>query len=323
MRIFLIILWAFLAIFSLGIGQYSLGIGEILKILLGRGDSVASSVIFTIRIPRILLASLCGGTLALAGLCLQSVFKNPLVGPNIIGISTASALGGALAILFGFASTLLPLCAFIFGVIALLCLFFLAKFVRKTDIFSLILAGIVINGLFSALISLTQYVADDENILPNIIYWLLGSFASANYDKLVLCAAVSIPCIIILILMRFRFNLLSLGDADLKALGVNVAALRIGILVLCTLLISAQVSVSGNIGWIGLVIPHIARIVCGSDNIRSLPACFILGAIFMLIIDDASRGIFPAEIPISILSALIGSPIFAILLKRSVGGKSS
>ena len=162
-----------------------------------------------------------------------------------------------------------------------------------------------------------QYLADNEDVLPNIIYWLLGSFVRADYDKLIMLAAVSAPCVAALIAMRWRFNLLSLEDGDLKVLGVNVVRLRSVILVICTLLVAAQVSVSGNIGWIGLVVPHVARMIFGSDHLRSMPACFVAGAVFMLAIDDVSRSISSSEVPLSIISALIGGPIFAILLKRS------
>ena len=196
-------------------------------------------------------------------------------------------------------------------------LYFIAKFVSRSDVFSLILAGIVINGVFAALTSLVQYLADNEDVLPNIIYWLLGSFVRADYDKLIMLAAVSAPCVVALIAMRWRFNLLSLEDGDLKVLGVNIVRLRSVILVICTLLVAAQVSVSGNIGWIGLVVPHVARMIFGSDHLRSMPACFVAGAVFMLAIDDVSHSISSSEVPLSIISALIGSPIFAVLLKRS------
>ncbi|WP_170000873.1 iron ABC transporter permease [Campylobacter sp. RM16189] len=320
----LIAIWIITCLVSLGLGQYHIEFSEVLSILIGSSDNeTAKSVIWGIRVPRILLSSLCGGVLALSGLSLQAVFKNPLVGPHIVGVSTAAAFGGALCILIGFGSFYIVGFAFFFGILALLALFFLAKFVSKADIFSLILAGIVINGVFAALTSLVQYLADNEEVLPNIIYWLLGSFVSANYDKLTLLAVISLPCATLLIMLRYRFNLLSLNDDDLKVLGVNITLLRSFILILCTLLIAVQVSVSGNIGWIGLVVPHIARPICGSDHTSSMPACFVIGAIFMLFVDDLARSISSVEVPLSILSALIGSPVFAILLKRSASNAKS
>ena len=213
--------------------------------------------------------------------------------------------------------------AFCFGLAALFLLYLLAKFVARADIFSLILAGIVINGVFAALTSLVQYLADDEEVLPNIVFWLLGSFVSAGYDKVILMCAIALPASAVLIALRWRFNLLSLNDDDLRVLGVDVKFLRCTILALCTALIAVQVSVSGNIGWVGLVVPHATRLIAGSDHVKLMPACFIAGAIFMLAIDDLSRSLSSAEIPLGILSALIGSPIFALLLKRSAKNAKS
>ena len=191
----LLLLWILLFAVSLGIGQYPVSLEETGKILLGSAaDETAKSVILDIRIPRALLSSLCGGILALSGLALQAVFKNPLVGPHIVGVSTAAAFGGALCIMLGFGSYFIVAFAFFFGLAALFMLYFIAKFVSRSDVFSLILAGIVINGVFAALTSLVQYLADNEDVLPNIIYWLLGSFVRADYDKLIMLAAVSARC---------------------------------------------------------------------------------------------------------------------------------
>ncbi|MCD8213324.1 MAG: iron ABC transporter permease [Campylobacter sp.] len=320
----LVVVWILICLVSLQTGQYGIEFSRVLEILVGIShDRTSNSVIFDVRIPRILLSSLCGGILALCGLSLQAVFKNPLVGPHIIGVSTAAAFGGALCILIGLWKFYIVSFAFFFGLLALAMLYFIAKFIAKTDVFSLILAGIVINGIFAALTSLVQYLADSENVLPNIIYWLLGSFVSANYDKLALIAIISLPCVVLLMLMRYRFNLLSLSDEDLTVLGVNITLLRSCILVICTLLIAVQVSVSGNIGWVGLVVPHMTRLLCGSDHVKSMPNCFIIGAIFMLFVDDLARSIGNSEIPLSILCALIGSPIFAVLLKRSASNAKS
>lgn len=313
-----IFIWFILALISLGIGQYSVEISQILNILLGNfTNEVSKDVVLNIRLPRVLGSSLCGGVLALAGMSLQGLFKNPLVDPKIIGVSTGAAFGGCLAILLGVSSYFLVIFAFVFGLISLLMLYFIASFVKTINIFTLILSGIVVNGFFAALISLIQYVADTEEILPNIIFWLLGSFVNVGYEKLILLFIVSFPCVLVLFLMRWRFNLLSLDEKDLKALGVNLSLLRATILLVCTLMIATQVSVSGNIGWIGLVVPHMARMLSGADHVKSLPLSFIFGAIFMLIIDNLARSITMGEIPLGILSALIGTPVFAYLLKRS------
>lgn len=324
LNVILLLIWVVLALISLASGQFHIPLEEIFKILFsGGGDEAAKSVMLDVRIPRILLSSLCGGALAIAGLSLQAVFKNPLVGPHIVGVSTAAAFGGALCILLGLSGLWLAGFAFCFGLTALFLLYLLAKFVARADIFSLILAGIVINGVFAALTSLVQYLADDEEVLPNIVFWLLGSFVSAGYDKVILMCAIALPASAVLIALRWRFNLLSLNDDDLRVLGVDVKFLRCTILALCTALIAVQVSVSGNIGWVGLVVPHATRLIAGSDHVKLMPACFIAGAIFMLAIDDLSRSLSSAEIPLGILSALIGSPIFALLLKRNAKNAKS
>lgn len=326
--IFFFILWIFFATFSLNFGHFDLKFSEILQLLFGldfeydiSNLETTKNIIFDIRLPRVLMSSLCGGILALCGIALQGLFKNPLVEPKIIGISTGAAFGGCVAILLGFSGILLSFFAFIFGIFALLALLFIANFIKQKSTLTLILAGIIINGFFAALISLVQYLSDDEETLPNIVFWLMGSFVNSSLDKLTMICIIAIPCLIILLKMSWRFNLLSLGETELKAMKINVKFTRILILALCTLLISSQVSLSGNIGWIGLIIPHIARILIGANHSKNMPLCFVLGMIFMLGIDNAARTLSSSEIPIGILSALIGTPIFAYLIKRNLGAK--
>lgn len=318
-----ILIWLFLAILSLGIGQYNISINEVFNTLLGKGSSTWQSVIFGVRIPRILLSSLCGGVLGLAGITLQAVFKNPLVGPSIIGVSTASAFGGTLAILFSLHYGFVFIFAFIFGLSALAALYAMAKFIKRKDIFSLILSGIIINGIFTAFVSLVQFLADNENTLPNIVFWLLGSFVRADYNRVFIAGVIMLPCIGLIFAMRWRLNLLSTDSTELKILGINVGFLRFILLTLCTLLIATQVSVSGSIGYMGLVIPHMARFSVGNNHLKSVPASFIIGAIFMLLIDDMSRSMSTSEVPLSILTALICSPVFIYLLKKSFNGYRS
>ncbi|WP_169764567.1 FecCD family ABC transporter permease [Campylobacter mucosalis] len=311
--------WLILCLISLGVGSYHLSPSEVLDTLLFATNERAKDVIFGIRVPRILLSSICGTMLAVSGASLQAVFKNPLVGPNIIGVSSAAAFGGAIAILLGFGSIALVFCAFFMGIFAIILLGYIAKFVRQSSIFSLILSGVVINGFFGALISLTQYLADNEQTLPNIIFWLLGSFISANYDKFFILFFISLICGGTLMVIRWRLNLLSLSDDDIIGLGINPKTLRIIILLCTTLLISAQVAMSGNIGWIGLVMPHMARFLVGQNYNINLPVCAILGAVFMLLIDTISRASVGSEIPLGILTALIGTPVFVYLLRVCYG----
>ncbi|QKF63518.1 ABC transporter, permease protein [Campylobacter mucosalis] len=311
--------WLILCLISLGVGSYHLSPSEVLDTLLFATNERAKDVIFGIRVPRILLSSICGAMLAVSGASLQAVFKNPLVGPNIIGVSSAAAFGGAIAILLGFGGIALIFCAFFMGIFAIILLGYIAKFVRQSSIFSLILSGVVVNGFFGALISLTQYLADNEQTLPNIIFWLLGSFISANYDKFFILFFISLICGGTLMVIRWRLNLLSLSDDDIIGLGINPKTLRIIILLCTTLLISAQVAMSGNIGWIGLVVPHMARFLVGQNYNINLPVCAILGAVFMLLIDTISRASVGSEIPLGILTALIGTPVFVYLLRVCYG----
>lgn len=316
--LFLFILWIVCVFVSLLFGQYNLSIRDIFDVFFLQGDEVAKNILFHIRIPRILISSFCGGILAVCGVILQSLFKNPLVEPKIIGVSTGAAFGGCLAILLGFSGLVLVLFSFIFGLLALILLYYIVNFVKNVSIFTLVLSGIVVNGFFAALISLVQYMADVEDVLPNIIFWLLGSFVNSSYTKLIILFFIATPALIIIYFMRWHFNLFSLDKVELKALGVNILFLQIFVLLLCTLLISAQVSVSGNIGWIGLILPHIAKMLIGNNTIKTIPISFVLGMIFMLIIDNIARTITTGEVPLGILSALIGTPIFAFILRKNL-----
>ncbi|QKF64986.1 FecCD family ABC transporter permease [Campylobacter corcagiensis] len=313
---FLSILWLIFGLYSLKLGQIDASFSEIFKALF-ESDNTLKSVILDIRLPRVLISSFCGGILGLCGICLQGLFKNILVDPKIIGVSTAASFGGCLAILYGFSGFWLICCAFGFGILGLFLLFYIASFVRNSSIYTFILAGIIINGFFGALISLTQYLADSEEVLPNIVFWLMGSFVASGYDELKILLIIGTPCIAMLILMRWRFNLLSLDEKDLKALKVNLNFLRIFILTLTTLFIATQVSISGNIGWVGLIVPHMARLLSGVNHLKSIPSAFLIGMIFMLLVDNLARTLSQSEIPIGIISALVGAPIFAYLLKRS------
>lgn len=315
--IFLAVFWLLFMLYSLGVGHIEASFVEICKAIFDKDSSTLKTVIIDVRLPRVLISSICGGILGLCGICLQGLFKNPLVDPKIIGVSTAASFGGCLALFFGLGAFWLIICTFGFGILGLFLLFFVAKFARNSSIYTFILAGIIINGFFGALISLTQFLADNEEVLPNIVFWLMGSFVAVGYDELKVLLIVSLPCITMLIMMRWRFNLLSIDEKELKALRINVNFLRTFILILVTLLIATQVSISGNIGWIGLIVPHIARLLCGANHLKSIPAAFMVGMIFMLLVDDIARALWQNEIPISIISAIVGAPLFGYLLRRS------
>ncbi len=323
----LAVLLAVVAVASLGIGRYDIPFARVIDILLApvRAPAVAitpseANVVFTVRLPRILLALLTGAGLALSGAALQGVFRNPLVGPQVIGVSSGAAFGGTLAILLSLPRYGLLGSAFAFGLSALILVYALNGIVARRNILALVLAGVVVTGFFSALVSLLQYLADTEDKLPAMVFWLLGSFATANWDKFFLVAAPVLVGSLLLLGLRWRINLLSMGDEDARALGVTVEPLRWLVLVLVSCIVAAQVAVSGVIGWVGLVVPHMARMLVGPDHRVMMPASLIIGALYLLVIDTVARTVTATEIPLGILTALIGTPVFALVLRQTQRG---
>jgi len=312
---------------SLCIGAYPVPLTDVGKILLGLSlpeplrpaaswSDAEFAAVQVIRLPRILLAVLAGGGLGISGAALQGMMRNPLVGPDLMGISSGAACGGILAILFDWPSWGLLAAAFSGGFLALASAWMLARLSRGGGILPLILAGVVVAAFFTAVHGLIQYTADPENKLPTMVYWLIGSFAGATPAKVDILAP---PVLIgggMLLMLRWRINLLSLGDLDAASLGVRSAGLRWTIVALVSLIVAAQVAVSGIVGWVGLIVPHFARMLAGPDHRRLLPAAALTGAIFLLITDDIARTVVTQELPIGILTAGLGTPIFAFLFWR-------
>jgi iron complex transport system permease protein len=316
----LFLVLAALALASLLIGRYEIPPLEVLKILLsGFTENARPStdntwvVVQILRLPRILLVILSGMGLAVAGASLQGVFRNPLVGPEILGVSAAASFGGVLAMSLGSSSVacLIP-SAFLSGCASLFIIFLLSGLARQRSAIGLVLAGVIVSGLFGSLTGVITYTADPESQLPNIVYWLMGSFASASYRNAAFSALVSVVVLPILLAMSWRINILALGDSDAAALGLNVRLIRWTVLILVSLLVATQVAVSGGVGWVGLVVPHLARMLVGPDHVKLLPAAGLLGAIYLLIMDDLARTLMETEIPIGLLTALVGTPFFAV-----------
>lgn len=305
-----------LVLVSLCLGQFHLPIGDVVTQLLhpDAPNEIAGQVVWTVRLPRVMMAFLCGAALGLSGATLQGVFRNPLVDPHIIGVTSGAAFGGTLAILLGLSPLFMMGSTFSFGLAALGLVYLIATLQGRESTLVLILSGIILSGFFAALVSLMQYLADTEEVLPNIVFWLLGSFATANWHKVMLVAGPVLLAGAVLFALRWRINLLSLDEKDARALGVSVKPLRRGVLVSCGLLVAAQVAVSGSIAWVGLVIPHLARLLVGADHRRLLPTAFWLGGAFMIMVDDLARTLTQAEIPIGIITALVGAPAFTFLL---------
>lgn len=312
---------------SLSIGRYGIPFQQVEAILRSHLVPVEATwspseqrVVELIRLPRILAVCLAGAGLAVAGAALQGVFRNPLVDSQIIGVSSGAAFGGALAILLFDNATVTVGLAFVAGLAAIVIVYLLSRITRQTPILLLVLAGVITNAFFSALISLIKFVADPDNKLPAIVYWLMGSFASASWsDVAILSGPIGLGAGVIHGL-RFRINVLSLGDEDAQALGVPVERTRWLILGAVALISAAVVAVAGIIGWVGLVIPHAARVMVGPDHKVLLPASAALGALYLLLIDDVARTATAAEIPLGIITAILGAPVFAVLLRRSHAG---
>lgn len=305
-------------VLALCAGRYAVSVTTVLQImadtLTGRSPSAeysrtAENVVLYVRLPRILIAGL-----AVAGAALQGIFRNPLVGPQIIGVSSGAALGGALALLL-FSSLFITISfAFLGGLLAIVLVFLLGLNRHGSSLLMLILAGVIINAFFAALISLITYFADPNNTLQTIVFWLMGSFATATCLKVSVLLPVVIIAGGIIFALRFRINVLSLGEENAQALGLPVTVTRWTILVCVTLITSATVAVSGTIGWVGLIIPHIARLISGHDHRVLLPASALTGAIYLIAVDTLARSMTSAEIPLSVITALIGAPIFALLI---------
>jgi iron complex transport system permease protein len=312
---------------SLSVGRYGIPLQHVAAILRSHLVVVEATwslpeqrVVELVRLPRILAVCLAGAGLAVAGAALQGVFRNPLVDSQIIGVSSGAAFGGAWAILLFDNATVTVASAFAAGLAAIVIVYLISRITRQTQILLLVLAGVVTSAFFSALVSLIKFVADPDNKLPAIVYWLMGSFAGASWRTVAILGGPTVLGVALIHGLRFRINVLSLGDEDAQALGVSVERTRWLILGAVALISAAVVAVAGIIGWVGLVIPHAARGVVGPDHKLLLPASAALGALYLLLIDDVARAATAAEIPLGIITAIIGAPVFAVLLRRSHAG---
>ena len=279
-------------------------------------NSTITTIVYEIRLPRILGAIVVGACLAISGAAFQSIFKNPLVSSDLLGVSNGAGFGAALAILLSGANIVTQIFAFVFGLISVATTYLISRTYKAGGILVLVLSGVAISAFFNSLISAIKFIADPDDKLPEIVYWLMGSLASINADKLLMILIPVIIGLVILLLLRWHMNLLAMGDEEAQSLGLNPSRIRLLIIAGCTLLTSAAVSISGIVGWVGLIIPHMARMIVGPDNRVLLPASLSLGASFLLLIDNISRAVIAIEIPIGILTAIIGVPIFSYLLKR-------
>jgi iron complex transport system permease protein len=272
------------------------------------------AVVINIRLARVIAAVLIGFALAIAGASYQGVFQNPLVSPDILGVSSGATVGAATAILLGFTSHIIMAFAFVGGLIAVALCVLLPTLTGKKSTLALILSGIIVGGFLSSILGLILYLADPETQLPSIVFWQMGSLARVNYTSL----AIAVPFIVLsdlfLVLMRWRINALSLSDREAQSLGVNLAKERSLVIIFSTILTAISVCISGTIGWIGLTMPHFARLLVGDNNAKLLPSAGIISAIFLVVVDLFARNLTGAEIPLSIITGFLGAPLFAVLL---------
>jgi len=312
----LIVVLLLISFASLFIGSCNIPIYGVLKSLASNGtNSTYKTIIVDLRLPRIIFAIIVGSGLSVAGASYQTIFKNPLVSPDILGVANGAAFGAALGILLNFSYSLLILSSFTFGMLAVFLALFISRENGKEPILGLIVSGIVIGAFFTSLIGITKYLADTNNQLPQIIFWLLGSFSFVTWKIWPIMIVVSI-CILAIYLIRWRLNIVSLDEENAITLGVNLRLLRLIVISLSTIITAASVSVVGMVGWIGLVVPHLARLLTGSDNVGVIPATILIGGIILLLSDDLARSLISGEIPISIITSLLGTPIFIYIYKN-------
>ena len=293
-------------------------INSICSIFTGEIDNLqVYSVVVNLRLPRILMAIIVGAGLTCAGDTFQSLFSNPLATPDILGVTSGTCVGAILAIILSCSILETQLIALVFGLISVLFTMKIAGKNKSGSMVYLVLAGVIASSLFNAIGSLLKYTADPQDKLPEITYWLMGSFTSATYKKIIVGSPLILIGIVLIFLLRWRLNILSLSEDEAKSSGIDIKKTRMLFILASTIITASCVSMCGQVGWIGLLIPHCARMLVGSNNRYVIPLSISLGACFMIIIDTLSRTVSVIELPLSILTAIIGAPVFISLLSKS------
>ena len=304
---------------SMSVGRYRIPFLDVIKYFTGQAiPELSTRVIAYLRLPRTLLAALVGCALAVSGAIYQSAFNNKLVSPDLLGVSSGASVGACFAILLGLSGVLISLFSFAMGFIAVILTVLIAKIFKNKSNVVLLLSGIAVGGLMSSGVGLMKYLADDEMKLAEMTYWLLGDLSGTTMKEVWIMLPIVVASCVVTVLTSWRVNIVSLGAKESKALGINYNA-NMGILIgIATLLTAGAVSVSGTIGWIGLVIPNVVRLIVGSDNKKVLPLSMLSGAAFMIIVDMLARTLAPNEIPLSVITGIIGTPLFiyAIFKRR-------
>lgn len=318
--LFLIITPLVLGILAIAVGRFIVPPTEVVKTLLKditgyKPDKMTISVIFNMRLPRIVTAIVVGASLTCAGACFQALFSNPLATPDLLGASAGTCVGAIIAIIMGLGIVPIQIFGLVFGLFAVFVCLQLNR--NSRSIINLVLTGVIVGSLFNAFSGLLKFTADPMDKLPEITYWLMGSFAGSSFKNLLLSMPFILTGIVIIFLFRWRLNLMSLSDDEARSCGLNLERNRAMFVIASTMITASSIAMCGQVGWIGLLVPHIARLCVGSNNLHVIPFSISLGASMMIIIDTISRSVSTSEIPISILTAIIGAPIFISLLKRN------
>lgn len=313
-----------LAVFllSFNMGQYPISPSELFQVLLSRvmeipktWPSSMETVVFKVRLPRIIVAMMVGAALSVAGASYQGMFKNPLVSPDILGASAGAGFGAALAIMLSLGTSQIQLFAFLFSLLAVALVYLTSNMMRHNQTLGLVLAGLLIGNLFTAFTSFLKFMADPEDKLPSITFWLMGGLSGITGYRDILSAGIPILIgIVPLLLLRWKINLLTFGDEEARALGIDTRMLRLLVILCSTLITAASVSISGMIGWVGLIIPHLSRMLVGPNYKVMLPTAIVMGASYLLLVDDLARTLSTVEIPLGILTSLVGAPFFMFLI---------
>ena len=325
----LVFLLIFTVLFSLTLGKYEINLREIFAFLsasagFGSMDeeqyALFSNILLDIRLPRIVAAALIGSALSVSGAAFQAMFINPLVSPALLGVLAGASFGAALGMIVSSSWFAVQVSAFLCGFLAVLIAMGIARLYHGDRLLMLILGGIISGALFTSLLSIVKYVADPYNQLPAIVFWLMGGLSLAD-GKTVLYVSVPIGTGILCLLLSSRYlNILSMGDDEAKSLGINVTRIRMILIFFATLISALTVVIGGLIGWVGLIIPHVARMLVGPDNRILMPVAALIGAIYLIVVDDVARMLFTVEIPLGIVTALMGIPFFILVLKNARKG---
>lgn len=322
---YLILLAVMVVVFFVAIccGKYSVDPGTCIELLFlkpfgykGNWSTLDTSVVLGLRLPRIIGAILVGSCLAISGASYQSTFQNPLVSPDLLGVSSGACVGAALAILLHLPSFMIMIMAFAAAVLTVAATLTIPKLLRSDSNIMLVLSGIVVGGVTGSLMGIIKYIADPQSELPQITYWTMGSLDNVDMTVVGICIIPIVICTVIMMRMSWWIDIISMGEKDAKTLGANVNRIRLITIVCSTLLTAISVCMCGTIGWIGLVVPHFARMFVGPDNTKLMPTSALLGAIFLMVVDTLARNVAAVEVPLGIITGLVGAPFYAWLLYK-------